>query len=102
MLAVFSMLYVAPYVSQAQEGPGKLIAQNIREMKFGPTPGFPTCASDAVQSGDPAAGPSILFGRFVTGCVVPWHWHTPNEYLRMVSGVAQVQPKGGKAFTLRQ
>ena len=35
------------------------------------------------------------------GCLVPWHWHTPNENLMLVSGSGRAEMKGGKAFVLK-
>ncbi len=35
------------------------------------------------------------------GCIIPWHWHTPNEHLMVVSGVATIQMKGETPMTLR-
>lgn len=71
-------------------------ALNVGEMKFAATPGLPDCAVNAVVQGDPTTGPSIILGRIETGCVVPWHWHTPNEHLMIVSGVAELAMRGGE------
>jgi quercetin dioxygenase-like cupin family protein len=70
-------------------------------MKFVTVPGLPACALNSVQSGDPTKGPSIILAKVATGCTIPWHWHTPNEHLMMVSGVARVEMKDVKPFTLR-
>jgi quercetin dioxygenase-like cupin family protein len=100
-LALLLILHTHNGIAAAAEAVSHPVTQNLEDMKFGPTPGFPMCASGSVQSGNPAAGPSVLLGKLAAGCVVPWHWHTPNEYLMMVSGVAEVQPNDGKPFTLR-
>jgi quercetin dioxygenase-like cupin family protein len=76
-------------------------AQNVAEMKFVAFPGMPTCASGSVQNGDPTKGPSILLAKMAAGCVFPWHWHTPNEHLMMVSGTGRMEMKDGKPVTLR-
>lgn len=75
--------------------------QNLAEMKFVMIPGMPTCSTGSVQSGDPAKGPSIILAKVAAGCSIPWHWHTPNENLMMVSGVARLEMKDGKPLTLR-
>jgi quercetin dioxygenase-like cupin family protein len=80
---------------------GKGAGQNVAEMKFVTVPGLPTCASNSVQSGDPTKGPSIILAKVATGCVIPWHWHTPNEHLMIVSGVTRLEMKDGKPLTLR-
>jgi quercetin dioxygenase-like cupin family protein len=77
------------------------VARNTAEMTFVTFPGMPTCATAAVQSGDPAQGGSIIYARLKAGCVFPWHWHTPTETLMIVSGVAHAQMKDGKPAVLR-
>jgi quercetin dioxygenase-like cupin family protein len=98
--ALAGCLLLAP-LADAQEPGGKPVGRNIGEMKFVPVPGPPTCAPGSVQSGDPTRGPSVILGKLGAGCVVPWHWHTPNEYLMIVSGVVRLEVKDGKPLTLR-
>ena len=85
---------------QAQEG-ARPTTRNPTEMKFVQFPGMPACSSGSVQSGDPAKGPSIIFAKSPAGCSFPWHWHTPNEHLMMVTGVARVEMIDGKPAMLR-
>jgi quercetin dioxygenase-like cupin family protein len=87
--------------AQGQEPHAKPAGQNVAEMKFVTTPGLPTCAQNSVQSGDPTKGPSIILAKVAAGCTIPWHWHTPNEHLMLVSGVAHLEMKEGKPITLR-
>src|SRR5947209_1557682 len=68
------------------EGPGHAVGRSVSEMKFVTFPGLPECGRNAVLSGDPAQGPSIILAKISSGCTVPWHWHSPNEELMMVSG----------------
>ncbi len=44
------------------------------------------CSAAGIETGDPAKGPSIIVEKFAPGCAIPWHWHTPNEHVMMVSG----------------
>lgn len=74
---------------------------NVAQAKWMKFPGFPTCAPGSVVNGDPSKGPSIILAKGSAGCVVPWHWHTPNEHLMMISGTARLQTKDGKPSTLR-
>src|SRR2546430_7794579 len=37
---------------------------------------------------------------FRSGCMIPWHWHTPTEHVMIVSGSAKVEMKGGSNATL--
>lgn len=66
--------------------------QSAQYMNF---PGLPTCASGAVYDGNPGTGPSLLFIKTAKGCKVPWHWHTPSEFVMMQSGTANVEMKNG-------
>ena len=79
---------------------GQPMGQNVAEMKFGNVPGVPTCAEAAVQSGDPMKGMSIILVKVPAKCSIPWHWHTANENLMIVSGVAHVDVKDGKPMRL--
>jgi quercetin dioxygenase-like cupin family protein len=88
--------------AQAQPTAEPAGAHNMSEMKFGPTPGLPTCAQMAIQSGDPAHGAFIALAKLKTGCVVPWHWHTASEQLMIVEGTGRVQMKDlGQPVALR-
>jgi len=69
--------------------------------KFANLPGLPTCASAAVQNGDPSKGPAVLLMKASAGCTIPWHWHTAGENLMMVSGRAKAEMKGGKTVDLK-
>jgi quercetin dioxygenase-like cupin family protein len=48
--------------------------------------GHGRCLSSAVETGDPASGRSTLILKASAGCVVPWHFHTAEEQLIIVSG----------------
>ena len=85
----------------AQEHEGHAISQSPAESEFVPVPGIPPCSTAAVQSGDPATGASILLAKAETGCIIPWHWHSPFEHLLMVSGTARVDTRSGEPITLR-
>ena len=76
------------------------LAENVAQMKVGPVPGLPTCATGSVQNGDPAKGPSIIHAKMAAGCTIPWHWHTPNENVMMVTGTARMEMKDGKPLRL--
>jgi mannose-6-phosphate isomerase-like protein (cupin superfamily) len=44
------------------------------------------CLSSALETGDPATGPSTWILKAPAGCVVPWHRHTAEEHLIIISG----------------
>jgi quercetin dioxygenase-like cupin family protein len=68
--------------------------------KFANVPGLPTCTKSVVLSGDPSKGGSLMLVKVATGCVVPWHWHTPTENLMMVSGRGKGEMKEGSPVML--
>lgn len=89
------------FVSVSALGQEMSGGRNVAEMKITTIPPLPTCARGSVQSGDPTKGASIIFAKIPAGCTIPWHWHTPNEHLMIVSGVARLEMKDGKPLTLR-
>ena len=52
--------------------------------------------AEGIETGDAAKGPSIIVERWSPGCIIPWHWHTPNEHVMMVSGALNFEIKGEK------
>jgi quercetin dioxygenase-like cupin family protein len=44
------------------------------------------CLSSTIETGDPMTGPSTLLLKAPPGCVVPWHYHTAEEQLIIISG----------------
>jgi quercetin dioxygenase-like cupin family protein len=68
---------------------------------FGTLPVLPSCATFAVESGAPNTGPSVLLVKLTPRCDIPWHWHTPNESVMVVSETIELQAKGQKAAFLR-
>ena len=95
------LLLLTSVSARGQELNGQSSGRNVSDMKFTRIPPLPTCAVAAVQSGNPAAGPSLIIAKLPAGCSIPWHWHTPNEHLMIVSGVARVDMKDGKPLLLR-
>lgn len=68
--------------------------------KFVNLPGMPACMTMSVQHGDPSKGPAVILLKATSGCVVPWHWHTANENLMMVSGTGKGEMKDSGAHTI--
>ena len=90
------LILSASALAQGEKASGQMAGLNVAEMKFVNVPGLPTCSPGSVQSGDPTSGPSIILAKASAGCSIPWHWHTANEHLMMVSGVAHMEMKDGK------
>jgi hypothetical protein len=52
------------------------------------------CLASALETGNPSAGPATFILRAPPGCVVPWHWHTAQEQLMVVSGNVMAEMTG--------
>ena len=72
----------------------------MASSKFMTLPMLPACMSISAQRGDPMKGAAVLLIKFKSGCVVPWHWHSANENLMMVSGKGKAEMKSGGAHTM--
>jgi anti-sigma factor ChrR (cupin superfamily) len=58
------------------------------------------CLSSAIETGNPETGPSTLILKAPSGCVVPWHFHTAQEQVLMISGTILAEMTGHPAMTL--
>ena len=63
-------------------------------------PALPPCAKMAVQDGNPDSGSAIIAVKAAANCNIPWHWHTANERLLIVSGTAKAEMKDMPATML--
>ena len=68
---------------------------NPETLKFAPIPDMPACASAAILRGNPRWGAASVLLRLASGCRVPWHWHSANETLVVISGRGSVAMKDG-------
>ncbi len=84
--AVLVFVGLASISSQTQAPPA---AADIRKLST--TLRGSGCSAAGIESGDPVKGPSIIVEKFEAGCVIPWHWHTPNEHLMVVGGTFLVE-----------
>jgi hypothetical protein len=73
----------------------QMITLNPGTLKFTPIPDMPGCASAAILRGSPRSGPAWVLLKLSTGCRVPWHWHTANEALLVISGRGTLAMKDG-------
>ncbi len=90
------LLFAAVLAAQDQ---ASIVAPS--QQKFMLLPNFPTCVKGAVLHGAPdSAQGVVLLAKGTTGCKIPWHWHTPNEEVGIVSGSAKLQMKGGQPTTM--
>src|SRR5580765_2373214 len=77
------------------EDTAKMITLNPQTLKFTQIPDMPGCASAAILRGNPRSGPAWVLLKLASGCRVPWHWHTANETLLVISGRGTVEMKDG-------
>ena len=99
-LSVLAIFAITSQLVLAQQSDKPLYVASVTS-KFTNFPGVPQCMMGAVQQGDPAKGNAVLLLKAETGCVVPWHWHTPSEQLMMVSGRAKAEMKDSGPVILR-
>jgi quercetin dioxygenase-like cupin family protein len=57
----------------------------LASVKFVPDPDV-KCLRSAVETGDPKTSRSTLILKAPSGCVVPWHSHTAEEQLIVITG----------------
>jgi len=62
--------------------------------------GIPECFTALAVRGDPNMGPATWLLKAQSGCAVPWHWHTPNAQVMVVSGTLRLEMKGESAAIL--
>lgn len=87
-------------VSLFAQDTGQVSFASAAGSKFANLPGAPTCMTASVQRGDPSKGAAVMLLKFSSGCVVPWHWHTANEQLMIVSGRGKAEMKDEKTANL--
>src|SRR5439155_21071582 len=91
------MSEIALQIANAED---KMVYAGRANSKFVNFPGLPKCMTGSVQNGDPSKGASVILAKSTAGCTVPWHWHTADEQLMIVSGSAKVSMKDGQPTSL--
>lgn len=94
-LAIFGCMLALIAGSRSASAQSAMNYKTAATTKFGTLPVLPSCMTLAIQEGDPAKGTLVVLAKFTPGCVVPWHWHSANERLLVVSGTAKGEMKGG-------
>ncbi len=98
---LFAILVIGPTLQSAHSEDAKMTHPAAAAKQFVNFPGLPTCTKGSVVDGDPTKGSSVILVKTTTGCVVPWHWHTPTEQLMFVSGSGKGEMKDGSPVVLR-
>jgi quercetin dioxygenase-like cupin family protein len=89
-LAVVATM-AAPTAIRAED----MVIHSPGTLKFTAIPNMPRCASAAILRGNPRTGPAWVLLKLDSGCRVPWHWHTANETLVVISGQGTLATKDG-------
>jgi quercetin dioxygenase-like cupin family protein len=92
---LFVLLASALIMPLATQSPDQMPYAALASTKFMTLPVLPSCMTVSAQRGDPMKGAAVLLLKVNSGCVVPWHWHTANENLMMVSGKGKSEMSGG-------
>ena len=102
LLLAASLLGGASALQAATPTPAHaILLQRPANAKFLQIPGVPQCTSIAPLHGDMAKGPSTLMVRMRSGCMVPYHWHTPSEELIVLQGAPLAQMRGERPVMLK-
>jgi quercetin dioxygenase-like cupin family protein len=96
---VVSAVFVVGFALQTSIAQDKMAAAKPAK-KFVNFPGLPKCMTGSVEHGDPSSGASVILAKATPGCTIPWHWHTADEQLMVVSGSAKVGMKDGSPATI--
>ena len=95
-LAVF-LLAAAPLLPAQSAKSG--VVRPLSEAQLAPDEDR-KCLQSALENGDPATGPSTFVLKAPPGCRVPWHFHTAEEQLIVVSGTVLTEMEGMPPRTL--
>src|ERR1700746_1442199 len=73
----------------------QMVTLDPQTLKFIEIPDMPACASAGILRGNPRWGPAWVLLKLASGCEVPWHWHSANETLVVISGRGTLSMKDG-------
>ena len=69
------------------------VTKPLDSLSFGPDDDV-KCLSSALETGDPAKGPSTFALKAPPGCIVPWHFHTAEEQAIVIRGQVKMEMTG--------
>lgn len=75
------------------------MARPLAEVKFEQDDDV-KCLLSAVETGNPATGPSTIVLKAPPNCLVPWHYHSAEEQLIVVQGSIRTEMDGMSARAL--
>jgi quercetin dioxygenase-like cupin family protein len=83
LLLAFTFFVAAASLSSQSQHHG--VVRPLSDVKF-EQDSDSKCLEGALENGDPNTGPSTFLLRAAPNCLVPWHYHTAEEQLIVVSG----------------
>lgn len=85
----------------ADAPPKPVVLEHYSQAKFAAIPSLPACTKMVGMRGDPSKGPSSLMVQMDGGCAATLHWHTANEEMLILQGVAKAQVAGQPEVELK-
>jgi len=101
VLVLGAVVGLGPSVPAHAENGDKMVALDPQKLEFITVPDMPACATAAILRGNPRSGPAWVLLKLTSGCRVPWHWHTANESLVVISGQGTLAMKDGPPLRFR-
>jgi quercetin dioxygenase-like cupin family protein len=99
MKRLLGLLFFAASALALAQAPAKGVMKPLADVKFEQDEDV-KCLTSALESGDPAKGPSTIVLKAPPKCLVPWHWHTAAEELIVIDGTVQTEMEGMTAHPL--
>jgi quercetin dioxygenase-like cupin family protein len=84
-VASFALLFLAAAASLSSQEQHHGVVRPLSDVKI-EQDADSKCLEGALENGDPNTGPSTFLLRAAPKCLVPWHYHTAEEQLIVVSG----------------
>jgi quercetin dioxygenase-like cupin family protein len=91
--AFIAMLFGITSVFAFAADPANGVTKPLDAMHFAPDDDV-KCLSSALETGDPAKGPSTFALKAPPGCMVPWHFHTAQEQAIVIRGQVKMEMTG--------
>jgi len=92
MVVLVSSFILVAFAGRAQTANAGVV-HSLAGVKFAPDDDV-KCLSSAVESGDPATGPSTIILKAPPHCLIPWHYHTAQEQLIVIQGRVPTEMEG--------
>lgn len=105
VIAVIVLAMGCGLAAKAGSPPGSpakpTVLEHFSKAAFVAVPSLPACTKLVGMRGDPAKGPSSLMVQMDGGCAATLHWHSANEEMLILQGVAKAQVAGQPEIELK-